>query len=83
MTVFRWNFEKKKYETYKIPDGWKVSMIETDDSTVVNCASCGNKIEYGDSYTSMMIHNRFGMSYVVCRECYLKECYKRRIHGKE
>ena len=39
----------------------------------VNCAECGNRIKYGQCYTSMKIHNNDGLGYPVCYECYLKE----------
>jgi hypothetical protein len=46
--------------------------------TLVNCASCGKKKEFGSMYTSQQIHNDMGFGYSVCEECYKKECELRK-----
>ena len=42
-------------------------------STIVNCAECGKEMQYGEGYTSGLIHTSGGMGYCVCESCYEKE----------
>nr|DAG39643.1 MAG TPA: hypothetical protein [Bacteriophage sp.] len=46
--------------------------------TLVSCASCFSDVVYGDTYTSMEIHNAAGLGYAVCSSCYTRECARRR-----
>jgi len=66
-----WNFVKRQYYDYELPDG--STLYEDDMDKVINCACCGKKIIYGQSYTSRRIHGPLGMGYPVCDECYRKE----------
>lgn len=68
----KWNFETHQYEEYIVPLDWNVSMYETDMDKVVNCAECGKQIKYGESYTSVKIHDEVGFGYAVCYECHCK-----------
>ncbi len=81
MTLKRWNWKKREYENYDVPDSRCVKTFVADLDTIIDCASCGNGIPYGCSYTSMEIHNAMGLGYAVCDECYEKE-EKRRKENK-
>ena len=72
----RWNYEKHIYEPYKVSNN--VSMYKENLDDMVDCAECGKEIKFGDSYTSLRIHNEFGLGYAVCDECYKKEWDERR-----
>lgn len=69
--VQKWNFKTKKYEDYKLPKN--ATLIEMDLNKVIACASCGEALIYGLSYTSRQIHNHLGLGYCVCGKCYKKE----------
>lgn len=44
---------------------------------VIECASCGLIMKYGDSYTSSFIVNEKGTGYAICKDCRSKERRKR------
>ena len=70
-SVLRWLPNKHKYKKYRLPVG---ACLHSDDmDKVVSCASCGQKIKYGDTYTSRQIHTGIGIGFAVCSECYEKE----------
>lgn len=71
MKARKWNFNKKEYEAYKLPDG--ASMFEADMTKQISCAACGHEVEYGTSYTSRQIHNEYGLGFMVCSSCYDNE----------
>lgn len=72
MIVRRWNHKKRDYDPYMIPSDWKCrTSAEMDE--IVNCASCGREVEFGDCYSSLEIHGKLGFGYSVCPECYEKE----------
>lgn len=73
-TVGKWNYLKHEYDPYSLPDG-ATTIAGLDE--VVACADCGKKVIFGDTYTSMEIHNHFGMGYAVCPKCYEKEWVRR------
>lgn len=73
MSLQRWDFEKRGYEPYSVPDDWNISVYCADMNTVINCAECGRKMTYGEGYTSRRIHTKMGFGYCVCEECYRKE----------
>ena len=79
MTLKRWNWKKRKYENYDVPDNRCVKTFVADLDTFVDCACCGKCLPYGLTYTSMEIHTDMGMGYAVCDECYEKEMKRR--HG--
>ena len=62
---------------YEIPDNWIVSSYETDVNTVVNCATCGKSLTYGDAWLSWEIFDDRGLAYAVCKECFDEECKRR------
>ncbi len=68
----KWNLEKRQYEPYIPPPGY-VTLYEGDMDQRCNCASCGKEITFGSGYTSLQIHNDFGLGYAVCESCYATE----------
>lgn len=73
MRVEKWDFVERKYRPYEIPDGWYCPLVLFDMETIVNCASCGKELPFGDAYTSRCIHNPYGFGYMVCEACMTKE----------
>lgn len=69
----KWDSEKKEYEKYDIPKDWYTPLVVYCMETTINCASCGKELNYGDSYTSRIIHTPAGFGYNVCESCYNKE----------
>ena len=69
----KWNFKKSEYEPYAVPRDWVTPLIEHDLDKIVNCASCGEKVAFGDGYRSRKIHTDHGLGYTVCQKCYEKE----------
>lgn len=69
----KWNYDTHKYDTYEVPESWRVAQICPDMETVINCASCGKAISFGASYGSMEIHGHLGISYCVCSKCHNAE----------
>lgn len=67
----KWNFKKHDYEPYILPEGTKLISSNMDEK--VPCASCGTLTAYGDTFTSLTIHNQIGMGFPVCDACYDKE----------
>lgn len=79
----KWDFEKRVYRPYEIPGNWYCPLSLFDMDTVINCASCGKEIPFGDTYTSRCIHNAAGFGYMVCAECYEKEWAAERAAHEE
>lgn len=79
----KYNFRTKKYESYNIPIDWRTPLVCEDLNEKINCANCGRKTIYGSTYTSLKIHNGFGLGYPVCHYCYQKEWKERELYGKE
>lgn len=74
----KWNYESHDYEPHRVPDDWHVSLFESDMDRIVNCASCGNALTFGEAYTSMEIQNHMGFGYGVCEKCYEEEWQRRK-----
>ncbi len=79
----KWDFAKREYQPYVIPGNWYCPLVLYDMETIVNCASCGKKLPFGDTYTSRQIHNPFGFGYMVCEACATKELSAERKAQKE
>ena len=75
----KWNYVNGEYVPHFVPDEWKVSIYEDDMDTIVNCASCGKELPFGEAYTSMEIHTAGGFGYAVCEECYVTEIRTREV----
>lgn len=77
MVLKRWNWKKHEYEDFEVPDNRFVATYMYDLDTCIDCASCGDMIPYGLSYTSMEIHTEMGVGYCVCYSCYEEEAKRR------
>lgn len=77
MILQKWNYEKRDYEDYEIPNEWNVKTYNKNMEEIINCCQCGKKLLFGDSYTSLEVHTEMGFGYSVCGDCYEKE-WKRR-----
>ena len=77
----KWDFDRKVYLPYNIPSACVLGGIDMNDT--INCASCGKKLKFGESYTSKCIHNIFGLGFAVCAECNTKEFEAERTAEKE
>lgn len=71
MRVEKWNFETKEYEIATITD--RACLYIDDLDAKVECANCGTEKAYGELFTSKVYHNRFGLGYSVCEDCYTEE----------
>ena len=69
----RWNYDKRIYEPYEVPDNWNVKSFAVDMDEIVNCPHCGQKVTFGNCYTSREIHTPSGFGYAVCENCYNTE----------
>lgn len=76
-----WNYEKHKYEKYRVPDEWNVKIYTGNMEEIINCAHCGRKIKAGDSNTSYEIHNEIGIGYGICGKCFNKEMIRKKYKG--
>ncbi len=77
MTLNKWNYKKHTYESLEVPDDRDVRLSVDDLKEVINCANCGKEVVTGNTYSSLTIHNRIGLGYCVCEECYEKEWKER------
>lgn len=78
MILKKWNYQKRNYENYEVPDNWNCKISSEDLETIINCVHCGKQLKYGDSYNSMEIHTLYGFGYGVCEKCYAKEWERRK-----
>jgi hypothetical protein len=69
----KWNYNTHDYDAYEVPEDQHVSMCESNMDTVIDCAQCGCKMTFGSGYTSLEVHNSFGMGYTVCVDCHTSE----------
>jgi len=61
-------------EIEKLHPDWHVIFYGENVDEVINCASCGKEVKYGETYTSLeqfIDDGSFGLS--VCADCYAKE----------
>lgn len=82
MLVGKWNYKTHKYDEYKKPDDWKIELYTDDMEKIINCCQCGAAVKYGECYTSLEVHNNYGLGFAVCEECYCKERI-RKIESKK
>lgn len=73
MIVGKWNYEKNDYDPHELSDDWYTPMYSDNLDEIINCSNCGRKVRYGDCYTSRWIHDRFGLGFLVCEQCYDEE----------
>jgi hypothetical protein len=77
MYIQKWNYDKRDYEEYIYPKEWDICLYSEDMDKIVNCASCGKELRYGDTYTSQELHCNVGLGYGVCEECHNKEMVRK------
>ena len=82
LVLRKWNYDTHKYEPLIIPDNWYCTLFSNNMKTKINCPHCGKVITYGDSYTSLEIHNDHGLGYGVCYDCHALEV-ARKLKSKE
>lgn len=84
MKLRRYNEKKHIYEDYEVPNDWNVKLITNDMNEMINCCQCGKKMRFGDSFTSMQVHDVNGFGYAVCEDCYYdKEWEERKKYRNE
>ena len=83
MLLQKWNYEKHKYEPYEVSNECNCKLYTEDMNELINCPHCGKQLKYGDTYTSMEIHNKMGFGYGVCEKCYNNEWIRRRKYGQD
>ena len=71
MKARKWNPKTREYHDYELPDG--ACLYSDDMDKEIACAKCGQKMTFGDGYTSRQIHTEYGFGYAVCEKCYEKE----------
>ena len=69
-TVDRWDIYTERYEPVQIPDDWKIALYSDNMDEQINCVNCGKPMKYGEGYTSRRYHNKAGMGYMECEDCY-------------
>lgn len=76
MILQKWSFRTLQYEPFESPA--KLLMLYSEDMEAeVDCANCGKRMDYGDSYTSTTIHTVIGLGYPVCEHYYEAELVAR------
>lgn len=79
--IQRWNFVKHKYEPHT-PNHELVIYTE-DMDLEIKCTNCEKDMVFGDAYTSKQYHNRIGIGYPVCEQCYEVEVMQDRKEREE
>lgn len=82
MTLKKWNYSTHTYDPYEPPVPCRVGTFFADFNQLINCASCGSELKYGDSYSSLEIHTPMGFGYCVCETCHAKEFERRLIYAR-
>lgn len=77
MILQKWDYKEHNYKDYRVPDEWNVKTYGNGMEEIINCAQCGKKLKFGDSYTSLEVHTEMGFGYSVCEKCYQKEWYRK------
>jgi hypothetical protein len=71
--MLKWDFFKKEYTEF-VPNSKGVYKTYCSNMNErVNCAHCGKRLKFKDSYTSLQIQDHIGMGFAVCKECYKDE----------
>ena len=77
----KWDYRSHSYKKILIPSKYNLKIFSEDLNEIVNCAQCQKELPFGESYTSLEIHNHVGFGYCVCENCYEEE-WKRRMKYK-
>lgn len=78
MILKKWNYKIHRYENYWIPNDFNCKTFSRDMNEEINCPHCGNKVKFGECYTSKEIHTDIGFGYAVCEKCHEKEWKKKK-----
>lgn len=70
MIIQKWDEITQKYEDYSIPNSWNTPLFSDDMNKIINCVNCGKQIKFGNGYTSHRYHNKNGIGFYECEECY-------------
>lgn len=73
MILERWNCKTREYEPYEIPDNRRIAMLCDSMDQVIDCASCGREMTFGEGFTSLEFHAPVGFGYCVCPDCFGEE----------
>lgn len=65
-----WNRLTQAWEDFEAPRGWRLATFEEDMMKRVNCAGCGEKVRFKDSFTSKILRDEYDRGYAVCRKCH-------------
>ena len=82
-TLRKWDHKAHEYKPFPVPDDGVFVVCSDDLNQVVNCCQCLKKLLRGSAYTSLEVHNQFGLGYPVCEECYQKEWERERATRME
>ena len=64
-----WNRLTQRWEDFEVPGKWTLATFEEDMYKRVNCAGCGEKMRFKDSFTSTVLRDESDRGYAVCRKC--------------
>ena len=82
MLLKKWNYNTREYDPFEVSDALNVKAFSEDMAEIVNCASCGRKLFFGDTYCSLEIHTKAGFGYGVCEDCNMHEWQRKRAAMK-
>lgn len=80
MIYRKWNYKTHSYDDYNIKK--RLVLLTDDMDELVPCCQCLKMVKYGETYTSLEVHNRSGLGYPVCSKCYAKERERRDKYEK-
>lgn len=67
--LLRLNRSTSEWEECEVPEKWKITTFQDDMWKRVNCAGCGEKIRFKDSFTSKMLRDENNLGYAICGKC--------------
>ena len=79
----KWDYEAHEYKQIFVPAHLNCKLYSDNPDETVNCPHCGKALPWGETYTSMEIHNDVGLGYAVCAECHSQELQRRLLHREQ
>ena len=70
-----YQFGVDNYRMYPLPNG--ACIFRQDLKSIVTCARCSTKDEFGNMFSSQEIMNPLGFGYAVCKQCNHDEIERR------